>query len=44
MNIWDELIVRLKQCYRYTVKLQKLEHLWDNGNLFEIWVVRATDG
>ena len=27
-----------------TVELQWLEHLWDHGNLFEIWVVRATEG
>ena len=27
-----------------TVELQWLEHLWDNGNLFETWVVRATEG
>ena len=29
---------------RYTVELQWLEHLWDHGNLFETWVVRATEG
>ena len=23
--------------------LQSLEYLWDHGNLFEIWVVRATE-
>ena len=28
---------------KYIVKLQWLEHLWDHGNLFEIWVVRATE-
>ena len=28
----------------YTVEPQWLEHLWDHGNLFEIWVVRATEG
>ena len=27
----------------HTVKLQWLEHLWDCGHLFEIWVVRATE-
>ena len=27
-----------------TVELPWLEHLWDHGNLFEIWVVRATEG
>ena len=26
-----------------TVKPQWLEHLWEYGNLFEKWVVRATD-
>ena len=26
-----------------TVKLQWLEHLLDRGNLFDIWVVRATE-
>ena len=25
------------------VELQWLEHLWDHRNLFEIWVVRATE-
>ena len=28
----------------HTVELQWLKHLWDRGNLFEIWVVRATEG
>ena len=28
----------------YTVETQWLEHLWDHGNLFETWVVRATEG
>ena len=28
----------------YTVEPQWLEHLWDHGNLFETWVVRATEG
>ena len=27
-----------------TVKPQWLEHLWDHRNLFETWVVRATEG
>ena len=27
-----------------TVKPQWLKHLWDHGNLFETWVVRATEG
>ena len=27
-----------------TVEFQWLEHLLDHGNLFEIWVVRATEG
>ena len=27
-----------------TVKPQWLEHLWDHGNSFETWVVRATEG
>ena len=26
-----------------TVKLQWLEHLWDHGNLFERWAVRANE-
>ena len=25
------------------VELQWLEHLWDHGNLFEIWVVQSTE-
>ena len=28
----------------FTVDLQWLEHVWDRGNVFEIWVVRATEG
>ena len=27
-----------------TVELQWLEHLWDHGNSFEAWIVRATEG
>ena len=27
-----------------TAKFQWLEQLWDHGDLFEIWVVRATEG
>ena len=30
--------------FEYTVEPQWLEHLWDHGNSFETWVVRATDG
>ena len=30
--------------YEYTVEPQWIEHLWDHGNLFETWVVRATEG
>ena len=26
------------------VEIQWLKHLWDHGNLFETWVVRATEG
>ena len=37
----------LQQCTeigeRYTVEPQWLEHLWDRGNSFETWVVRATE-
>ena len=29
---------------QYTVEPQWLEHLWDQGNSFETWVVRATEG
>ena len=29
--------------YTSIVKLQWLEHLWDPGNLFERWVVRANE-
>ena len=28
---------------RDTVEAQWIEHLWDHGTLFEIWVVRATE-
>ena len=28
----------------YTVELQWLEYLLDDGKLFETWVVRATEG
>ena len=27
-----------------TVELRCLEHLWNHGNLFDIWVVRAIEG
>ena len=27
----------------HTVEPQWLEHLWDHGNSFETWVVRATE-
>ena len=30
--------------FAITVEPQCLEPLWDNGNLFETWVVRATEG
>ena len=33
-----------KKKKKHTVKPQWLEHLWDHGNSFEIWVVRATEG
>ena len=29
---------------QHTVELQCLEHLWDHGNLFKTWIVRATEG
>ena len=29
--------------YKHTVELHWLEHLWDHGNLFQIWIVRATE-
>ena len=32
------------KCISSTVKPQWLEHLLDHGNLFEIWVVRDTEG
>ena len=49
-------LIRLRECAgwsesslsarmsKYTVELQCLEHLWDHGNSFETWVVRATEG
>ena len=30
--------------FRTTVEPQWLEPLWDHGNLFETWVVEATEG
>ena len=27
-----------------TVEPQWLEHLWDHGNSFETWIVRANEG
>ena len=30
------------QTFITTIEPQWLEHLWDQGNLFEIWLVRAT--
>ena len=32
-----------KRVSSYTVEPQWLEHLWDHGNLFETWVVRAIE-
>ena len=32
------------QVHFTTVEPQWLEHLWNHGNLFQIWVVRATEG
>ena len=33
-----------KQNVENTVELQWLKHHWDHENLFETWVVRATEG
>ena len=33
----------LNPAYMYIVELQWLERLWDHRNLFETWVVRATE-
>ena len=30
--------------WAHTVEPQWLEHLWDHGNAFKTWVVRATEG
>ena len=30
--------------YDNTVEPQWLKHVWDQGHLFELWVVRATEG
>ena len=38
------LPVVLELCVKQTVEPQWLKHLWDHGNSFETWVVRATEG
>ena len=40
----DASSVSNKAAYSNTVEPQWLKHLWDHGNLFETWVVRATEG
>ena len=37
-------IDRLYNICIYIVKPQWLEHLWDHGNSFETWLVRAAEG
>ena len=40
-------IIKPRSGFHYwtsTVELQWLKHLWGHRNLFEIWVVRATEG
>ena len=37
-------IKRIFSGRQITVELQWVEHLWDHRKLFEIWVVRATEG
>ena len=39
VSLWD-----VSNEYHNTVEPQWLEHLWDHGNSFETWVVRATEG
>ena len=42
-NTWTRhLLQQVSGCY--TVEPQWLEHLWDHGNLFEILIVRTTEG
>ena len=36
---WNHTSVFNKPGNFTTVKLQWLEHLWDHGNLFELWLV-----
>ena len=37
-------LLDFKDYYTISVELQWLEHHWDHENVFEIWVVRATEG
>ena len=47
VRIWEcPICMKIKQerkKIRNTVEPQWLEHLWDHGNSFETWVVRATE-
>ena len=38
------VVAAYKKNRSYTVEPQWLEHLWDHGNSFETWIVRATEG
>ena len=40
----SEIFQFLEVKFSITVELKWLQHLWDHGNLFEIGVVRATEG
>ena len=42
---WQKSMHNYPACKKLnTVEPQWLEHLWDHGNSFETWVVRATEG
>ena len=40
----NHTLVVMTNVLQCTVEPQWLEHLWDHGNSFETWVVRATEG
>ena len=46
-NVEADMIIVVRKFFQgnvHTVEPQWLEHLWDHGNLFETWVVQATEG
>ena len=39
---WQTCLIQEQILESLTVESQWLEHIWDHGNLFVLWVVQAT--